>query len=152
MQEKKVIDSKVALIDSEGVVHAMGEANEAGSHAIHFIDYINETYPNVDTSHLTIGSPRDRFGYILGRFGNITYFNDLDSCMIYFPDELTDAQVKTMRNLDLGNQRVVIFYNLEDYGEFICSEPIGLDSEENYNLKKAMDEYLNMENMKHQIR
>lgn len=152
MKEKKVIDSKVALIDSEGVIHAMGDANEPGSHAIYFIDYIENNYPDVDTGHLTIGSPRNRFGYILGRYGNIIYFNDLESCMIYFPDELTDKQVEIMSNLNLGNQRVAIFYNLEDYGTFIFSEYIGLDDENYVDLKGAMNQYLNIQNRKQQIR
>lgn len=146
MQDKKVIDSKVAVIDSEGVIHTMGKANEAESHAEYFKDYIETNYPNIDVSNLTIGSPRDRFGYILGRFGNVIYFNDLDSGMIYFPDELTEAQVNTLCNLDLGNQRIVIFYNLEDYGAFICSQPIGLDFENSGNLKEVMGKYLKMGN------
>ena len=139
---KKIIDSKVALIDKEGIIHVMGDANEAGSHAAYFIDYINNYYFNVDTNNLTIGSPRDRFGYILGRFGNVIYFNDVDSCMMYFPDELTEKQISVLNSLDLGNQRVVLFYNLQDFGTFVCSETIGLEDDEHMNIHEVMNEYL----------
>lgn len=133
-------DCKVALIDKNGAIYKMGEANELGSHALHFIDYLDKYYPDIDVSKLNIGSPRDRFGYILGQLGNIIYFNDLDTCMIYFPNELTDAQVETMYNIDLGNQRPVVFYDLQDLGNFIVSATIGFD--DNMSLKELMDMYL----------
>ncbi len=143
---KEIIDSKVALIDKDGIIHTMGDFNEAGSHAAYFIDYINKNYPGLNTNHLSIGSPRDRFGYIMGKFGNIIYFNDVDSCMIYFPDELTDRQLDVMNNLNLDDQRVSLFYDLQDLGEFVISKQIGLD--ECNNISQVMNQYLGNGNLK----
>ena len=149
---KDVINCKTAVIDSEGVIHVMGRSNESKYHIKYLLDYLEENYSNINISKLNIGSPRNYYGYIFGKLGNIIYFNDLESCMIYFPDELTDKQVEIMSNLNLGNQRVAIFYNLEDYGTFIFSEYIGLDDENYVDLKGAMNQYLNIQNRKQQIR
>lgn len=139
MQEKKVIDSKVALIDSEGVIHAMGNSNEAGSHAIYFIDYIKENYSGIDVSKLNIGSERHEFGYMFGKLGDIIYFNDVNTGMIYLPDALTDEQIDALYKIDLGNQKIALFYNPIDFGSFKSFSSIGLD--EQSTLKNVLDEY-----------
>ena len=140
MQGKKVIDSKVTLIDSKGAVYAMGMASEAGSHAIYFIDYIKKNYPDIDVSNLNIGSERHEFGYIFGKLGDIIYFNDVNTGMIYFPDELTGEQIDALYKIDLGNQKVAIFYSPIDFGSFKVFSEVGLDGEHTF--KEALAEYL----------
>ena len=134
---KDVINCKTAVIDSEGVIHVMGRSNESKYHIKYLLDYLEENYSNIDISKLNIGSPRNYYGYIFGKLGNIIYFNDGGTGMIYFPDELTDKQIDVMYNLDLGNQKIAICFNFKNPSNY---RMVGLEGD--YNLKDSMDAYM----------
>ena len=134
---KDVINCKIAVIDSEGVIHVMGRSNESKYHIKYLLDYLEENYSNIDISKLNIGSPRNYYGYIFGKLGNIIYFNDGGTGMIYFPDELTDKQIDVMYNLDLGNQKIAICFNFKNPSNY---RMVGLEGD--YNLKDSMDAYM----------
>lgn len=134
---KDVINCKTAVIDSEGVIHVMGRSNESKYHIKYLLDYLGENYSNIDISKLNIGSPRNYYGYIFGKLGNIIYFNDGGTGMIYFPDELTDKQIDVMYNLDLGNQKIAICFNFKNPSNY---RMVGLEGD--YNLKDSMDAYM----------
>lgn len=134
---KDVINCKTAVIDSEGVIHVMGRSNESKYHIKYLLDYLEENYPNIDISKLNIGSPRNYYGYIFGKLGNIIYFNDGGTGMMFFPDELTDAQLKTLYNLNLGNQKIAICFNFKSVDNY---RMVGLEGESN--LKDSMDAYM----------
>ena len=134
---KDVINCKIAVIDSEGVIHVMGRSNESKYHIKYLLDYLEENYSNINISKLNIGSPRNYYGYIFGKLGNIIYFNDGGTGMIYFPDELTDKQKDVMYNLDLGNQKIAICFNLKNPNNY---RMVGLEGD--YNLKDSMDAYM----------
>lgn len=134
---QNVLDSKVTVIDIKGIVHAMGRVNKSRYHIKYLIDYLEENYPNIDISKLNIGSPRNYYGYIFGKLGNIIYFNDGGTGMMFFPDELTDAQLKTLYNLNLGNQKIAICFNFKSVDNY---RMVGLEGESN--LKDSMDAYM----------
>lgn len=134
---KDVINCKTAVIDSEGVIHVMGRSNESKYHIKYLLDYLEENYSNINISKLNIGSPRNYYGYIFGKLGNIIYFNDGGTGMIYFPDELTDKQKDVMYNLDLGNQKIAICFNFKNPSNY---RMVGLEGD--YNLKDSMDAYM----------
>ena len=134
---KDVINCKTAVIDSEGVIHVMGRSNESKYHIKYLLDYLEENYSNINISKLNIGSPRNYYGYIFGKLGNIIYFNDGGTGMIYFPDELTDKQIDVMYNLDLGNQKIAICFNFKNPSNY---RMVGLEGD--YNLKDSMDAYM----------
>ncbi len=134
---KDVINCKTAVIDSEGVIHVMGRSNESKYHIKYLLDYLEENYSHIDISKLNIGSPRNYYGYIFGKLGNIIYFNDGGTGMIYFPDELTDKQKDVMYNLDLGNQKIAICFNFKNPSNY---RMVGLEGD--YNLKDSMDAYM----------
>ena len=134
---KDVINCKTAVIDSEGVIHVMGRSNESKYHIKYLLDYLEENYSNIDISKLNIGSSRNYYGYIFGKLGNIIYFNDGGTGMIYFPDELTDKQKDVMYNLDLGNQKIAICFNFKNPSNY---RMVGLEGD--YNLKDSMDAYM----------
>lgn len=150
MLGEKIVNSKVAVIDKNGVLHMMGNVNEPGSHAIYFIEYLKKCYPNINVDNLNIGSERHEFGYLFGKMGDIIYFNDVKTGMIYLPDEVTDAQVDTLYKIDLGNQKVAIFYSPIDFGSFKSFSSIGID--EQSILKSALNEYFGETGNKHKIR
>ena len=150
MKDKNLINSKVALIDNSGVIDVMGSSNEAGSHAIYFIDYLKKKYPNIDISNLNIGSERHEIGYIFGQLGNIIYFNDVETGMMYLPDELTSEQIDALYKIDLGNQRIALFYNPIDFGTFKLFNSIGLDEQSTF--KEVLNEYFGGEKNKSQIK
>ena len=134
---KDVINCKTAVIDSEGVIHVMGRSNESKYHIKYLLDYLEENYSNINISKLNIGSPRNYYGYIFGKLGNIIYFNDGGTGMIYFPDELTDKQKDVMYNLDLGNQKIAICFNFKNPSNY---RMVGLEGD--YNLKDSMDAFM----------
>ena len=134
---KDVINCKTAVIDSEGVIHVMGRSNESKYHIKYLLDYLEENYSNINISKLNIGSPRNYYGYIFGKLGNIIYFNDGGTGMMYFPDELTDKQIDVMYNLDLGNQKIAICFNFKNPNNY---RMVGLEGD--YNLKDSMDAYM----------
>lgn len=134
---KDVINCKTAVIDSEGVIHVMGRSNESKYHIKYLLDYLEENYSNIDISKLNIGSPRNYYGYIFGKLGNIIYFNDGGTGMLYFPDELTDKQIDVMYNLNLGNQKIAICFNFKSVDNY---RMVGLEGESN--LKDSMDAYM----------
>lgn len=134
---KDVINCKTAVIDSEGVIHVMGRSNESKYHIKYLLDYLEENYSNIDISKLNIGSPRNYYGYIFGKLGNIIYFNDGGTGMMYFPDELTDKQIDVMYNLDLGNQKIAICFNFKNPSNY---RMVGLEGD--YNLKDSMDAFM----------
>lgn len=134
-----LLDNKVAIIDSEGAIHAMGRVNEPRVHIKYLLDYIDKQYPNIDMERLNIGYPRKLYGYIFGKLGNIIYFNDGHTGMIYFPDELTLAQMNTMKSLDLGNQKIAICFNPKKIGNKINFRMVGLEGD--YDLKDSMKAY-----------
>ena len=134
---KDVINCKTAVIDSEGVIHVMGRSNESKYHIKYLLDYLEENYSHIDISKLNIGSPRNYYGYIFGKLGNIIYFNDGGTGMMYFPDELTDKQIDVMYNLDLGNQKIAICFNFKNPSNY---RMVGLEGD--YNLKDSMDAYM----------
>ena len=70
--------------------------------------------------------------------------------MLYFPNELTDEQLQTLDNINLGNQKVGICYNLKEVGKNIMFRTIGVDND--YNLKEAMEEYMSRLAVKHHRR
>ncbi len=147
---ENVINSKVSIIDDNGVIYVMGRVNEPRLHVKYLLDYINLKYPNINTNNLTVGNARDRFAYQLTSRGNIIYFNDMNFGMFYFPNDLTKSQLELMENLYLGTQKVAICFNLKDIGKFINFRTIGLDGD--YNLEDAMSEYLIKKDSKHKRR
>ena len=137
--EKKAIDSRVVIIDKDGTTHYLGSVKEIEFHGEYLMDYINEYYHgDTEFDGLDIGSPRDQFGYHLGKVGKATYFNGESYGVIYLPKDVSDAQIDSVYALDLGDQPVMVGFNPEDYG-FICYETIGMNGD--YTLKEAMDEY-----------
>ena len=62
-----ILDSKVAIIDSAGAVHAMGRVNKSRYHIKYLLDYLEENYPNIDIRKLKIGSSRNYYGYIFSK-------------------------------------------------------------------------------------
>lgn len=138
---QNVLDSKVAVIDIKGIVHAMGRVNKSRYHIKYLIDYLEENYPNIDIQKLKIGSSRNYYGYIFSKLGDIIYFNDNgfngDTGMMFFPDELTDAQLKTLYNLNLGNQKIAICFNFKSVDNY---RMVGLEGESN--LKEALNLYM----------
>ena len=134
---QNVLDSKVTVIDIKGIVHAMGRVNKSRYHIKYLIDYLEENYPNIDISKLNIGSPRNYYGYIFGKLGNIIYFNDGGTGMMFFPDELTDAQLKTLYNLNLGNQKIAICFNFKNVDSY---RMVGLEGDSS--LPEALDLYM----------
>ena len=147
--EKEVIDCKTAIIDSDGIVHVMGRVNEARYHIKYLLDYLNDNYPNINKSSLTLGSARDKYGYFFGKLGNILYFNDGLTGMFYFPKELTDLQLETMDNLSLGNQKVAICFDLKDNGS-INSRMVGLEG--NLSVHEALEAYIQKNNKRGSFR
>ena len=138
---QNVLDSKVAVIDIKGIVHAMGRVNKSRYHIKYLIDYLEENYPNIDIQKLKLGSSRNYYGYIFSKLGDIIYFNDNgfngDTGMMFFPDELTDAQLKTLYNLNLGNQKIAICFNFKSVDNY---RMVGLEGESN--LKEALNLYM----------
>ena len=134
---QNVLDSKVTVIDIKGIVHAMGRVNKSRYHIKYLIDYLEENYPNIDIQKLKIGSSRNYYGYIFSKLGDIIYFNDGGTGMMFFPDELTDAQFKTLYNLNLGNQKIAICFNFKSVDNY---RMVGLEGESN--LKDSMDAYM----------
>ena len=138
---QNVLDSKVAVIDIKGIVHAMGRVNKSRYHIKYLIDYLEENYPNIDIQKLKIGSSRNYYGYIFSKLGDIIYFNDNgfngDTGMMFFPDELTDAQLKTLYNLNLENQKIAICFNFKSVDNY---RMVGLEGESN--LKEALNLYM----------
>lgn len=130
---KNVIDCKVAVIDKNGSIHLFGNNSKSCLHVKCLLDYLDEVYPSLDINKLKIGSPREYYGYIFGKLGNIIYFNDGKTGMFYFPSELTDSQIETLYNLDLGNQKVALCYDGKNNGNFINYRSIGLEGDKNFN-------------------
>ncbi len=140
---EKIIDSKVLIIDKMGVIHALGRVNNSKYHVKLLLDYLKGNYPSLDITKLKIGSSRNYYGYIFGRLGNIIYFNDVNingTGMFYFPDNLTEKQINTLNNLDLGNIKVAICYSPYKVKNGIEYRMIGLDGE--HSLKEAIDEFM----------
>lgn len=138
--DKKVIDSKITIIDENGLPQMMGRVNEQRLHVKYLLDYIHLNYPKINVGNLTTGNVRERLSYQLGLLGNITYFNDMNFGMLYFPSELTDEQLETLYSIDLGNQKVGICYNLKEVGKNIMFRTIGMGND--YTLKEAVEEYM----------
>ena len=135
---------KVALIDQSGKVDAMGTVGDGIFHVDYLYDYINDKYYNdPEFSSLENEYRRDVFAFHLGNYGYVVFYNGISEGfqygMFYFPKELTAEQLKTMRNLDLGNQKVAVCYDLEDFGTFIHSNMLGEDGSST--LKEVLDEY-----------
>lgn len=147
---KKVIDSKVTIIDESGIPHMMGMVNEPSKHVKYLLDYISLNFPDINTSNLTTGNVGERFAYQIAMFGDITYFNEMNFGMFYFPDELTEEQLETLDNIDLGNKKVGICYNLKQVGNKIMYQPIGMGND--CTLKEAMGEYKSRLAVKHHRR
>lgn len=148
--DKRVIDSKVTIIDESGIPHIMGKVNESSKHVKYLLDYINLNFPEIETDNLTVGNVGERFAYQIAMFGDITYFNEMNFGMFYFPDKLTDEQLETLDNIDLGNKKVGICYNLKQVGDKIMYQPIGMGND--YTLKEAMEEYRSKRAIKHHRR
>ena len=148
--EKNALDSRVVIIDKDGTPHYLGSVKEIEFHGEYIMDYIKEYFPSdKEFDGLDIGTTRDKFGYHLGNVGKATYFNGESYGVIYLPDDISDAQIESVYNLNLGNQPVMIGFNPEDYG-FICYKTIGINND--YTLKDAMDEYLELKQEKGHIR
>ena len=143
---KSLIDSKVGVIDKDGMIHAMGRVNNSKYHIKLLLNYLLEKHPTLDISKLNVGSPRNYYGYIFGKFRDIIYFNDNSTGMFYFPDELTLNQIDTLYNLDLGRQKVAICYDLKITGNNINDKMIGLDGE--HSLNEALEEFMNKQSTK----
>lgn len=148
--DKRVIDSKVTIIDESGIPHVMGKVNEQKLHVKYLLDYIHLNFPSIKTDNLTVGNARERFAYQIALFGDITYFNEMNFGMFYFPDVLTDEQLETLDNIDLGNKKVGICYNLKEVGQNIMFKTIGMGND--YTLKEAMEEYMSRLAVKHHRR
>ena len=147
---RRVIDSKVTIIDESGIPHIMGNVNEQRLHVKYLLDYIHLNFPSINTDNLTVGNVRERFAYQISAFGDIIYFNDMNFGMFYFPNKLTDEQLETLDNIDLGNQKIGICYNLKEVGKNIMFRTIGMDND--YTLKEAIEEYMSGMAVKHHRR
>ena len=148
MKNESLINSKVAVIDEKGIVHVMGRVNESKYHIKYLLDYLDNNYFN--KNNLTIGSSRDKYGNFYGTLGNIIYFNDVETGMMYLPDELTSEQIDALYKIDLGNQRIALFYNPMDFGTFKLFNSIGLDEQSTF--KEVLNEYFGGEKNKSQIK
>lgn len=148
--EKEIINSKVTIIDESGIPHVMGRVNEPSKHVKYLLDYINLNFPEIDTNNLTVGNVGERFAYQIAMFGDITYFNEMNFGVFYFPNELTEEQLETLNNIDLGNKKVGVCYNLKQVGDKIIYSPIGMGN--NYTLKEALEEYMSRGATKHHRR
>lgn len=140
MNNDNLINCKIAVIDGDGIICAMGRVNEARVHIKYLLDYLEETFPNVDISKLNVGMPRSYYGYIFGKLGKIIYFNDGGTGMIYFPDKVTDKQLDTINNIDLGNQKIAICFNPKNNNGNINYRMVGLEGD--YNLRESMNAYM----------
>jgi len=148
--DKRVIDSKVTIIDESGIPHVMGMVNEQRLHVKYLLDYIHLNFPDIKTDNLTVGNVGERLAYQIAMFGDITYLNEMNFGMFYFPAVLTDEQLETLNNIDLGNKKVGICYNLKQVGDTIIYCPIGMGND--YTLKEAMEEYMSRLAVKHHRR
>lgn len=141
-----VIKCKVALIDRDGVINTMGQVGDGKFHVDYLYEYMEKNYhDSAEFSLLKDEYRRDVFAYHLGNFGYIVFYNSvhegLKYGMLYFPSELTDKQLETISNLNLGDEKIAICYDLEDFGSFVHSNIIGEDGE--HSLNDAMEEYVN---------
>ena len=138
---QKVIDSKVTIIDESGIPHAMGKVNEPSKHVKYLLDYINLNCLDINVGSLTDGNAGELLAYYIAKIGDITYFNEDGFGMFYFPDNLTDEQLETLDNIDLGYKKVGICYGLKLVGKNVMHFTIGMAND--MTLKEAMEEYIN---------
>lgn len=138
--EKSILNSKVSIIDENGQIYLIGRVNEKNSHVKCMLAYANYKYPGIVIDKLYEGNSRDRIALALGQFGDIIYLNDNNFGVFYFPNNINSKQLETLFNLNLGKQKVGIFYDLKDIGKNVFSKTIG-DSFD-YNLQEAISEFL----------
>lgn len=141
--EKKVLNSKVSIIDKDGLIYMMGRSNESKTHVTYLIKYLEDKY-GADTSKLKSGLSRKIYGYIFGKLGSIIYFNDGLTGMFYFPSIVTDEQEKVLKNLDLGYQKIAVCYSPFKLNNDIDYKMLGLDGE--HCLKDVLAEYFIKQN------
>lgn len=144
--ERKIIDSKVTTIDESGIPHIMGRVNEQSKHVKYLLDYININHLDIDVSNLSLGNADERLAYQLALLGDITYLNGNNFGMFYFPDELTEEQLETLNNIDLGNQKVGLCFDMVEVEGNIMRKVIGMNND--CTLRIALEEYLTRKNTK----
>ena len=144
--EKSIINSKVCIIDKEGQPYLIGRVNDKHLHVNYLLAYVKYKYPGMVIDKLYVGNSRDRIALALGKLGDIIYLNENSFGIFYFPDALSDEQLRTFDKLNFGNQEVGVFYNLKDLGESVNFRTIGYDG--NYTLKDALEEFLDKKKMR----
>ena len=81
--EKKVLNSKVSIIDKDGFIYMMGRSNESKTHVTYLIKYLEDKY-GADTSKLKSGISRKIYGYIFGKLGRFISFVALIAAAVLF--------------------------------------------------------------------
>lgn len=142
-----VRECKVALIDREGAIYEMGKVDDGTFHVDYLYEFMKNNYSDDPIfSSLEEEYRRDVFAFHLGNLGYVVFYNSLHEGfkygMFYFPGDLTKAQRDVIDNLNLGNEKVAICYDLENFGSFVHSNIIGEDGE--HSLQDAMEEYSSM--------
>lgn len=142
MKQNKDLDSRVIIIDQSGHAYHIGSIVDEQSHGKTLMNYVEKKYPYAtEFLDLNVDDNRELFAYRLGLYGDAVYYNIGNNGVIYLPYDVTDEQINTIYNLDLGNQFIELGYSPEYFG-YSCYKAIGMGCE--LTLKEVMDEYINI--------
>lgn len=139
-----ITNCKVVLIDREGAIYKMGKVGDGIFHVDYLYDFLEDNYSD-DPIFSTLKDEyrRDVYAFHFGNLGYVVFYNSVHEGfgygMFYFPSDLTMAQKDVINNLNLGDEKVAICYDLENFGSFVHSNIIGEDGE--HSLQDAMEEY-----------
>lgn len=142
---EEVINSKVVIIDRNGNPHCMGEVSSFDLHNDYLLEYIDYYYPDEKEFEGVDENTFNRMTiFHLLNVGDVVYLNNGHIGNIFVPDNMTEAQIKTVYGLALylGDQPVLFNYNPVDFTDFgfVNYQEIGIN--EDKNLKEDMDKYL----------
>lgn len=150
MNQSEELKCKAIVIDRNGKAYYMQSMDEGLYHGEALLAYIKEKYPEAhEFDDLEVDSNRTIFAYRLGLYGDAVYYNVGSSGVIYLPNDVTDEQIDTIYNFDLGNQIIELGYNPEYYG-FPCYKTIGMGG--SLTLKEVMDRYILVKNEEANLR
>lgn len=141
--EKSILNSKVAIINNRGNVFLLGRLNEQRYHVKYLQDYASyliSNDPMFELGDLMSGDLFNRLVFDLVDYGEIIYLNEFNFGMFYFPKNLTNEQINSLNQLDLGNKKVGICYNLKNLGKIMNFRSIGMNND--CTLNDAFREYL----------
>lgn len=141
MQE--ALNSEAVIIDMNGKPHYMGEVNGDVLHNDCLLQYIDHYYPDDEEFDEVDENTYNRETvYHLLNVGDVVYLNGGYFGNIFLPNDMTEAQIKTIYDLAsvLGDQPVLLNYEpTVDLG-FPIYQAIGNEED---SLKEVMDEYMN---------